>query len=514
MKSKQLKIFLKQYWILLVLIATKLILQFALINPIYELHRDEFLHLDQAFHPAAGYISVPPFTSWMSGLIYLMGGGLFWIRLVPALFGTMTVVFGWLIVEALGGKLAAKVLTSTLLIFSVYTRMNVLFQPNSFDILVWTVIFYSLIKYLERQHLKWLILLSLVTTLGLYNKYTLAFLIIGLFLGLIISGQRYIFKRKALYYAISFALLLFLPNVIWQITNHFPVLHHMHALKENQLVNINRIDFLLDQFKYGLIGIPTIAAFWAFIFYKPFQPYRFVFWTFIGVLVLFTISRAKSYYSLGLYPVLFAFGSVYLETWFGKWKTVLISFLVVTNITAFSFIIKYLMPYQQPSEIIANPESYKRLGLLRWEDGKNHPLPQDFADMLGWKEMADKALAAYQMVPSGESQSTLIYCDNYGQAGALNYFNRGQTPEAYTFNSDYIHWLPRKIKFRNMLLVGHLPRKEVIEMFEEYKRVGVVENEFSREKGTELFLFQGAKSYAAERFNQIAEERRKNFEIF
>jgi len=247
---------------------------------------------------------------------------------------------------------------------------------------------------------------------------------------------------------------------------------------------------------------------------RPFKPYRFVLWTFIVVMILFTISRAKSYYTLGLYPVLFAFGSVYLEILFKKWKTIFISFLVITQIVAFSFIVKYLMPFQKPSEIIADKKSYERIGLLRWEDGVNHSLPQDFADMLGWKEMADKALAAYKMIPSDELQNTLIYCDNYGQAGALNYYNRDKTPEAYSFNTDYIYWLPKNINLQNMLFVGQLPSEEVINMFEDYKRVGVVENEFSREKGTKIFLFQGAKNSAAEMFNKTAEERKKNFDIF
>ena len=172
MNSTKLKSFLVRYWILLALITIKFVLQYVLVNPIYELHRDEFLHLDQAFHPAAGYISVPPFSSWMASLIYLLGGGLFWIRFVPAFFGVLTVVYGWLIVEELGGKLPAKILTTILLIFSVYTRLNVLFQPNSFDILTWTIVFYFLVKYIRNYNAKWLLLLSVITALGLYNKYT------------------------------------------------------------------------------------------------------------------------------------------------------------------------------------------------------------------------------------------------------------------------------------------------------------------------------------------------------
>ena len=190
-------------WILLFFIVIKFILQFAFVNPVYELHRDEFLYLDQAFHPAAGYISVPPLTSWISGIIFLLGGGIFWVRFFPALFGAVTLVFACLIVEELGGKRYAQVLTAVLLIFSVFTRMNVLFQPNSFDILAWTALFYFLIKYIRTRQTKWLMCLSGTAVLGMYNKYTIAILLAGLLIGLSVCRERLIFRKKEFYFSIK-----------------------------------------------------------------------------------------------------------------------------------------------------------------------------------------------------------------------------------------------------------------------------------------------------------------------
>jgi hypothetical protein len=497
-----------------VLIAIKFILQFTLVNPVYELHRDEFLHLDQAFHPAAGYISTPPFTSWIASVIYFFGGGLFWIRFFPAFFGVLTIVFTWLIVEEFGGKMPAKILTSISLIFSIYIRLNVLFQPNAFDILAWTIIFFLTIKYIKKQQVNWLFLLSLIIALALYNKYTIVFLIIGLILGLLLTEQRIVFKKRAFYLSIALSLLIILPNIFWQIKNHFPVIYHMQALNESQLVNVNRIDFLFDQVKYGVIGILTLAAIWALVFFKPFRSFRFIGWTFAIVMILFTISRAKSYYTLGLYPVLFALGSVYLEVIFKKWRIVLITVLALINIVVFFVIVKYLMPFQNPSEIIANRKVYEKMGLLRWEDGKNHLLPQDFADMIGWREMAEKSLIAYKMIPTNELENTLIYCDNYGQTGALNYYNRTKMPEAYSFNTDYIYWLPDLKNIKNIVFIGNLPSKEVMDMFKDFKLVGVVENEFARERGTKIFLLMGANPDFTEWFYKKAEERKRNFNIF
>jgi hypothetical protein len=504
--------FLKRYWILLILVVIKMVLQYILVNPVYELHRDEFLHLDQAFHPALGYISVPPFTAWISSLIYWFGGGIFWIRFFPALFGAITIVVTWLIVEETGGSLAARTFVAVSLIFSVLIRINLLFQPNSFDILAWTLVFYCLIRYANSKQQKWILMLSVVIALGFYNKYNVVFLIAGLVAGLLLTQHRKLLTQRIFYLSLAMCLLLILPNIIWQIRYSFPVIHHMKALKDSQLVNVHRIDFLLDQVKYGLFGILAIAALAALIIYKTFKPYRFIGWTFVIVILLYTLSRAKSYYTIGLYPVLFALGGVYLEAILKKWKGIVFTLLALINIGIMMMImLKDMMPVQNPADIAARGG---KSSLYRWEDGKEHILPQDFSDMLGWREMAEKALKAYHMIPLNELDSTLVYCDNYGQAGALNYFNRGKMPEAYSFNTDYMYWMPVGKKIKNIVFVGNLPRQEIVNRFREYKPVDVVKNEYAREKGTRIFLLLGANPSASSMLWRLAEERKKNFDIF
>jgi hypothetical protein len=68
----------KNTLILIGFIALKLVLQYILISPAYDLQRDEYLHLEQANHLAWGFQSVPPFTSWISYLILLLGNSVFW----------------------------------------------------------------------------------------------------------------------------------------------------------------------------------------------------------------------------------------------------------------------------------------------------------------------------------------------------------------------------------------------------------------------------------------------------
>lgn len=510
------KNFISRYWPLLIIVAVKFILQYTLVNPYYELHRDEFLHLDQADHLAFGYISVPPLTSLFSKMIFLFGGGESWVKFFPALFGALTIVIAWLIVEDLGGRLWAKLLVSLALLFSVLVRINMLFQPNSFDILAWTLIYRYIIRYIKDGSNKHLWLLSVFIALGFLNKYNVAFLLAGITAGLILTSERKILTRFSLWKAVALCFILILPNIIWQVVHEFPVVNHMRVLKENQLDNNTAVDFVTGQLRIFLgslhlviLGIATL------LFYKPFRPYRFVGLSFIAVMALFAFLKAKDYYALGLYPVIIAFSGIYLEKVLrAKVKIALFSTLIVLNMAGFAIIAMYVMPVMTPRQIIDNREVFEKSGMLRWEDGKNHALPQDFADMKGWKEMAAKALEAYQMIPPDEIENTLVFCDNYGQTGALNYYNRGKMKEAYSFNTDYIYWLPHIPYIKNVILVGEMTEDSIAAMFKENKLTGIVENEYAREKGTGIFLLTGAAPEFTKFFYNEAERRKRELDIF
>ncbi|MBK8965912.1 MAG: hypothetical protein IPM36_04385 [Lewinellaceae bacterium] len=79
--------------------------------------------------------------------------------------------------------------------------------------------------------------------------------------------------------------------------------------------------------------------------------------------------------------------------------------------------------------------------VTRWEGGRHHNMPQDFADMLGWPEIGQAAVRAYRQVPTGTP--VLIYGENYGQAGAVDYFGRqADLPPAVSFADSYRLWMP------------------------------------------------------------------------
>ncbi|KMQ65588.1 glycosyl transferase [Chryseobacterium angstadtii] len=487
----------KNYLILFFFIVAKFILQYSLISPEYELHRDEYLHLDQGNHLAWGYLSVPPVNSWLAWLIKSLGNSVFWVKFFPALFGALTIVVVWKIVEELHGNLYAKILAATGILLSVLLRLNMLFQPTSLEVLLWTLIYYILIRYFNSEKIKWLYAAGVVFGIGILNKYNIVFAVLGIVPAVLLTKQRKIFLQAHLYGAGLLALLIMLPNLLWQYNNGFPVIHHMKELSERQLVHVDRLNFFKSQILFFIGSIlVVVAGLYALLFYKPFEKFRSFFWMYIITIGLFLLFRAKDYYAIGLYPVLIAFGAVFLGNIFEKrWGRFLKPVLIFIPVLLFLPLYNLAFPNKSPEYIVNHPEKYEKMGLLRWEDGKNHPLPQDFADMQGWKELAQKVDEEYSKLSA--SGTTLVLCDNYGQAGAINYYSK-KGIKAVSFNADYIYWFDLTKKYDNLIRVKEFPteEKEIKETgpyFKSSKKAGSIDNKFAREKGTAVFSFEGAR---------------------
>ena len=328
----------------------KFTLQYFAIDSVYELHRDEYLHLDLGKHLAWGYLSVPPVTAWISWLIGVLGNSIFWVKFFPALFGVLTMVVVWKTIEFLKGNLFALILGATCITFSALLRINTLYQPNSLEFLMWTLVFYIIIRYLDSGDRKWLYIGAVAFAIGFLNKYNITFLILGLLPAILLSRHRNMFVNKHFYQAVLLALILVSLNLIWQFNNDFPVLFHLKELSEKQLVNVNRLDFLKEQLLFFTGSLFVIVfGFISFFRHSPLKKYQVFFWSYIFTIAIYVFLKAKGYYAIGLYPVLITFGSVYLEKLTEEgWRrylrpvAILIPLLILWPI--YSFILPVLTP--------------------------------------------------------------------------------------------------------------------------------------------------------------------------
>src|SRR5690606_8057543 len=128
------------------------------------------------------------------------------------------------------------ILGATCVLFSVLLRLNTLYQPNSFDVLAWTAFYFIVLKYINTKKDRWLFIGAVVFVLGFLNKYNIAFLLIGMFPALLLTEHRHVLSRPSFHLALLLALLLVLPNLLWQYQNGFPVIHHLLQLSDLHLV--------------------------------------------------------------------------------------------------------------------------------------------------------------------------------------------------------------------------------------------------------------------------------------
>ncbi len=499
--------------LLYVLAFIKFILPFFLQNGIYEPHRDEFLYLAEGRHMAWGFMEVPPLLSVFAWLTNLLGGGMFWMKCWTSLFGSFTFLLIGKIILSLGGRQFALLLAFLSMVVSTYLRVHFLFQPNFLEIFFWTAIAYGTVRFVQTQQNKWLYFIGICIGLGMLSKYSVAFYVASILIGLLLTKQRKLFANKHLYYAFAVAFIIFLPNLLWQYNKHFPVVFHMKELRQTQLQYITPSSFLIDQL---LMNVP-VAIIWltglCFVFFSAYaKPYRFLGWAYISVIIILLLGHGKNYYALGAYPILFAFGAYWLEQLTAlRFKVLRYVLVLIPLIMAYKFV-PIALPLFEPAKLAAFYEKNKveKLGALKWEDGKSHPLPQDFADMLGWKEMTQKVEKAYQTLDSSEKKNAIIFCDNYGQAGAVNFYGKKiNLPEAFSDNASFFYWLPDHLQFSNLVLVTddeNEMQHPFIKNFTSAVLFDSITNVYARERGSLIIVLKGANQQFTDMFNQKMKE--------
>ena len=497
-----------------VLALLRLALPYFLQSPVYEPHRDEFLYLAEGNHLAWGFMEVPPLLSVFAWLTHFLGDGMFWIKLWPSLFGSATFIIAGKIVLSLGGRSFALWLLFLSFTFSVYLRLFFLFQPNPPEVFFWTMIAYSLIRYVETNKNMWLYVFGVSVGLGMLSKYSVAFYTVSILGGILLTKHRTLFINKHFWIAAFAGLIIFMPNLLWQYSHHFPVFFHMRELQQTQLQYISPLSFLSDQI---VMFLPCCFV-WLFgLYYVSFsykeKRFRFIGWAYVLVIAILLIGHGKNYYSLGAYPVLLAFGAYYLER---ITVTMIIwRYAMMIPVFCIGFILLPLaLPLYEPVKLATFYQKVgaEKSGALKWEDLQNHPLPQDFSDMLGWEEMAKKVAVAYHSLSPVEQQQTLIFCNNYGMAGAVNYYGkRYNLPEAYSDNASFLYWLPENKPMNNLILVctdTDELQHDYIKLFKSARFTDSVTTMYARERGDFIMLAKGADERFARFFNQkIAEDK-------
>ncbi|MEB3323679.1 MAG: glycosyltransferase family 39 protein, partial [Synechococcaceae cyanobacterium] len=399
----------------------------AAITP-YEFHRDEFLYFAMGTHLDLFRMDFPPMIALLSeALRHTVGVSVFTYRLLPGLAGTLLLMVALQAVRALGGGRLALLLTGAGMIASgLFLRSASLFQPVVFDQVCWTAALYALLRLEQTGDRRWWLGLGLAGGLGLLTKFSIGFIGLGVLVALLLSHRRRDALTRWPWTALAIVAVLGSPSVIGQVALGFPVIDQMSGLAEGQLARIGWGEYLSNQpLMMGPAILLAFAGMSAPFLHAHLRPARTVAVACGFTFLLLGVLHGKPYYIGPIYPMLYAIGAVAIEQTGRAWVRRGLGWAVGAGALVYS---AGLFPFGLP---VIPPEPMARysarVGLTaatqtNW--GTQLPLPQDYADMLGWREKADAVALVVASLTPDERARAVLYGRNYGQAGALDLYGR------------------------------------------------------------------------------------------
>ncbi len=506
--------------VLAALIILKLLAHF-LTSSNYELHRDAYLYIAQSNHLAFGYWSTPPFTAFMAKISALLfGESIFAYRLFPALTGAASLYLIGLIVKTLRGSTWALLLAGSAFLFSVaFLRSNSLLQPVSYDQFFWLLSFFLIVKMISQNEPRYWLYIAVAWGLGFLNKYSMVIFALPFVAGLLLTPRRRLLFSSYTLYGLGLGFLIILPNIIWQHTHNWIVFHHISELAETQFVNVSFGGFMFMQGLMNLHALPLwLGGLFFLLFSKGETRLRALGYATLIIIFGLALVQAKAYYTLGIYSGLFAIGGVAFERWFRAKKAfikpLLLAFIMLANLPVLPFALP-LLKMDKMVDYSAAAASYGLESLVTWEDGRVYHLPQDYADMTGWRELTQVVATAWFAIPESQRDHIVIYAENYGLAGAVNFYgNKMGLPEAISFHDSFAIWAPDTLGMTPdslILIYINDDSEDVNRYFKDVREAGLLENPYARESGMPVYICRNPIAEFPEIYLQIARQNKSRF---
>ena len=448
----------------------------------YGYFRDALYYLACAEHLAFGYVDQPPlfpFIAWIAR--HTFGTSLPALIFWPALAGAARIVLVAAFARELGAKRFGIALAAALAATpAVWWVMDHQFAMNAFEALLWTGCGFVILRIIHTQNPKLWLAFGVIAGLGLENKYSMAIFAFALLAGLLLTQHRKLLFTPWLLAGGALALLIFLPNLIWNFQHHWPFLELMHNIR------VTGKDIAYPPGAYTVQQIlmmnPFSLPFWFrgllfYLFSRTANNYRVFGWAFLITFAFFLLSHGKDYYSAPAYPILLAAGAVFAERFLSpsadqqaggqpsKWRAALKPVCFVWLLVGVSIVLPLVLPvlsleaflrYQLHSPVRGKPTERSFAGT---------PLPQYYADELPWREQVAAIASVYHSLSPEEQAKTAIFCDNYGQAAAVDFFDsRYGLPKAISGHQNYFLWGPRDYTGEIVIVVGQ-PEDDVRKYF-------------------------------------------------
>lgn len=427
----------------------------------YGYFRDELYYIACSRHLDWGYVDQPPLVAVVTWLeLHLGGTSLHSLRLLPALAGSALAVLVALLACEMGarkfGVWFASLATACIGVLFV---MHYLLTMNAFEPLFWTACAYILVRIINTGNQKLWLWFGVLAGIGLQNKYSMGIFGFGLVVGLLLTPERQALARRWIWLGGMIALLIFLPNLIWNVQHHWPFIELMRNIKANgRDVDLSAWGYLTSQL-FVVTPVPLLVALIGLaylLFHGDGRRYRGLAWAFLVTLAVIIAMKGKDYYIVPAYPMLMAAGALAIERvadgshW--AWlKAAIVTLMLVLMVAA--------LPLGIP---IFSAERFLRYEAklpftlpVSEKEHRGAAMPQYYSDQFGWEEMTAAVSLIYSGLTPAEQSEACIGADNYGEAGAIDFFGpKYGLPNAISGHQNYFFWGPRNCTGKVLILLG------------------------------------------------------------
>jgi hypothetical protein len=453
-----------------------------IINNRYGVFRDELYFIVCGQHPAFGYVDQPPLVPWIAGASHaVFGVWLLPLRLAPALCMSATVMLATEFARALGGGRFAQWLCGLAVLLSpIFLVDGLLLVTDFMQPLTWLAVAWCLLRLAETNDERWWLGVGLSVGISLTSKYLIFFYLAGLAVGALATPFRHSLGKPYLYFGGVIAFVFLAPSLAWQAQNDWPFLEIGRAGAGGKNLALSPLGFLGQQFLFVGPGSAPIwlAGLWRFAF-RPSLPQLRVFPIAYAVTALLVyLAHGKAYYLTPIYPVLLAGGAVAIEEWL---RMPWVRGLAAGGVAIAGILVAPLaLPILPPADYSAYAGTFGlSAASSATETNVRSTLPQQLADMFGWREMAQRVSAVYNALPADERAKAVFFGRNYGEAAALDVYGPAfGGPPAISGHNNYYLWGTRGYDGSVVLTVGGDPA-QYAKYFESVQRAGELDAPFA-----------------------------------
>lgn len=403
--------------ILILIVLARILLQIPT-NGQYGFHQDELVTLDLAArHLAWGYVAWPPVTPLLARVaLTLFSLSVIGLRSFAVLAEGIVMLLTGLVIRDLGGGRWAQILG---VVAVATTPISIiqggLFQYETFDYLCWVLLSFTVVRMLKTENPRWWLATGAAIGLGMMTKYTIAFFVAGLIVGVLATRNRRYLRSRWFWGGALLALVIWLPNLIWEFQNHWGSLYFLASIHTRDVQSGEARSFLIDQILFNLNPVTlllVIAGLYTFLIAKAGERNRMLGWMFVVSFLLLLVAQGNGYYIASAYPMLAAGGAVWWEQRLARminprraraWRWATWSFL-----SAFAAL------------FIATELPVAPLGSAWWDEvSRSNP---QLTSEVGWPQLAQQVAKAYDSLPANEKPSAAILAASSGEVGSIDLF--------------------------------------------------------------------------------------------